>query len=421
MPGGGIGGYGRPNGRNSAWGIILQFVIMDYDDPFCEARARGPILLSRHQGEVIPMILRHADVRCAAKDVKTFSSDAPQRVPIPSEEAVRSVRQLPLEVDPPEHTAYRTLVEPFFLRPKDPAVESKISVLIGRLIDNACTAGEIETVRDFAIPLQSRALAYLLNVPESEAEIWIGWGIHVFKDGDGASKGSFMEQYCRQQFERAAACPGADFFSALNQAEIAGRRLTMEEKLGFANLAFAGGRDTIIHTVTRIIHYFAENRPALDCIRNHPEMVVTAAEEFFRLYIPLTHIGRVCPVTTEVHGHSVPAAGRVSLAWSSANRDPNVFKEPNTVKLDRKPNPHLAFGFGSHNCLGQHHARAIVRSLIRQLAQRIAAIEVTDEQPLFETEADYTRKVGYVRLQTKWRRYTITDTSIPKSAPMVQD
>ena len=374
----------------------------DLDDPFREARAKCPILAAEHQGETIPMILRHKDVRKAAKDWKTYSSDAPLRVPIPSEEDVRTVRQYPLEVDRPEHTAYRKLVEPLFLRPKEPEVLAKIHALIDRLLDAALQADEIDIVKDFSIPLQSHALTYLLNVDEKEAELWISWGIHVFKDGDGKSKGPFMEKYCQEMFEAAEKSPGEDFFSILNQADFEGRKLTMEEKLGYANIAFAGGRDTIIHTATRIIKYFAENPKAMECIREHPEMITTAAEEFFRLYIPLTHIGRVCPVQTDVHGHSVEAGGRVSLAWSSANRDPEVFAEPNDTKLDRKPNPHIAFGFGIHNCLGQHHARAIMRGIIEKISAKVSAIEITDQIELIENEKDYSRKVGYEVLRAKF-------------------
>jgi cytochrome P450 len=377
----------------------------DHDDPFREARANGPVLGAKFQdGEDIPMILRLKDVRAAAKDFKTFSSDAPRRVPIPSEEEVRTVRQYPLEVDPPVHAEYRKLVEPFFLRPKSPEVVDKIHALIDRLLDGAFEAGEMDVVQKFSIPLQSHALTYLLDVDEKEAELWIRWGIHVFKDGDGKSKGPFMEEYSRRMFEAAENNPGNDFFSALNRAEFQGRKLTMEEKLGFANIAFAGGRDTIIHTASRIIEYFAENPKALQCIRENPDMINTAAEEFFRLFIPLTHIGRVCPVATDVHGHTVEAGGRVSLCWSSANRDPGAFEEPNEVRLDRKPNPHIAFGFGIHNCLGQHHARAIMRGLIQKLSERVASIEITHRTELLEREANYTRKVGYEVLQARFTR-----------------
>lgn len=374
----------------------------ELDDPFREARAQCPFLAAEIQGETIPMILRHKDVRRAASDWRTYSSDAPLRVPIPSEEDVRTVRQYPLEVDPPSHTAYRKLVEPFFLRPRQAEVLAKIHALIDRQIDRALEGGEIDIVGDFAIPLQSHALTYLLDVDEKEAELWISWGIHVFKDGDGKSKGPFMEDYCRRMFEAAEKNPGSDFFSALNQAEIDGRQLTMEEKLGYANIAFAGGRDTIIHTVSRILNHFSAHPEDLVQIREDPKLVPTAAEEFFRLFIPLTHIGRVCPVKTDVLGHPVEEGGRVSLAWSSANRDPAVFEEPNAAKLNRNPNPHVAFGFGVHNCLGQHHARAIMRGLIEKIAERIGQIEIIDKTELIEKEKDFSRMVGYEKLVAKF-------------------
>lgn len=373
-----------------------------HDDPFREAREAGPILAARFQDETIPMILRLKDVRAAAKDPSTFRSDAPCRVPIPSEEDVRTVRQYPLEVDPPVHASYRKIVEPFFLRPKQPEVLAKIQTLIGSLIEKTLTGEPLDVVQDFAIPLQSRALTYMLNVPESEADQWIAWGIHVFKDGDGTSKGPFMEKYCRSMFEAATEDPGEDFFSVLNRAKFEERLLTMDEKLGFANLAFAGGRDTIIHTVTRVIAYFAENPQSLECLRENPAMVTGAAEEFFRVFMPLTHIGRICPHATEVHGFPVKPQGRISLCWSSANRDPEVFDEPNEVKLDRRPNPHISFGFGAHNCLGAHQARAIMRSLIQQLSERISTIEILDRTELLEVEADYTRMVGYEFLRCEF-------------------
>lgn len=374
----------------------------NYDDPFQEARAKSPIHVGTFQGERMPMILCLKDVREAAKDTAKYSSNAPRRVPIPSEEEVRTVRQYPLEVDPPQHAEYRKIVEPFFLRPKRPEVLAKIHGLIDSLLSKALEADSLDTVKDFAIPLQSYALTYLLNVPENEAELWVGWGIHVFKDGDGNSKGPFMEKYCQQMFEAAAGKPGDDFFSALNQAEFEGRPLTMEEKLGYANIAFAGGRDTIIHTATRIISYFAENPQALQWIRDNPDQVNLASEEFFRLFIPLTHIGRVCPVKTDVFGFEVQAQGRVSLCWSSANRDPEVFDAPNEVRLDRRPNPHVAFGFGPHLCLGAHHARAIMRGLIQKLAERVSNIEIYEAKELIEKEPDYTRMIGYELLRAKF-------------------
>ncbi|MEX1118774.1 MAG: cytochrome P450 [Terrimicrobiaceae bacterium] len=366
------------------------------DDPFKEARARCPMMVGDFQdGEKIPMLLKLRDVREAAKDWKTFSSDAPRRIPIPSEEALRDVRQYPIELDPPEHGEYRKLVEPFFLRPKLPEVRAKIEGLIGCLLQRMIARDSFEAVHDFAIPLQSYALAYLLNVPESEGEKWIAWGVHVTRAGDGKSKGSEMEDYNRKMFQEAKAQPGDDFYSALNVAKIHGRLLTDEEKEGFAYLAFAGGRDTIIHTLTGIMAYFAKNPEDMARLREHPEAVNLAAEEFFRLAIPLTHIGRVCPAKTNVHGYEVEPGGRISLTWAAANRDPEAFQNPNDVDLQRKPNPHVAFGFGHHNCLGSHHARAIIRSFLTQLPRMVAGIRVLEEVPCMEVEKDYTRQIGF--------------------------
>ncbi len=382
------------------------------EDPFKEARGRCPVLVGDFQeGEKIPMLLKLKDVRKAAKDWQTFSSDAPRRVPIPSEEALRDVRQYPIELDPPKHTAYRKLVEPFFQRPREPEVKAKIEGLITCFLKQMLARGTFDAVHDLAIPVQSYALTYLLNVPESEGEKWIPWGIHVTRSGDGKAKGSAMEDYNRAMFAQAKEQPGKDFYSALNAAEIDGRPLTDEEKEGFAYLAFAGGRDTIIHTMTGIIAYFAKNPEAMHYLREHPEAINTAAEEFFRLAIPLTHIGRVCPAGAEVHGETVAPDGRISLTWAAANRDPEVFENPDEVDLERKPNPHVAFGFGHHNCLGAHHARAIMRSFLEQFPQMVDGVAVVEEEPCMEVEKDYTRQIGFNRLVVRCR---------PQDLPVIQ-
>ena len=368
-------------------------------DPFREKRNQDGVLRCEFQGESVPMILRHADVRDAAKDWKTFSSDAPFRVPIPSEEDVRTMRQLPVETDPPDHTDYRRIVEPFFLRAKDPGVIAQVEALVDGMLRDALGRESIEVVREFALPIQSRALAYLLDVPESEATTWISWGTHVFRDG--GSKGGALEAYLHGQFDRAQASPGEDFFSALTRATFRGRALTREEMMGFGNLTFAGGRDTVIHTLSSVLAYFGKNPEALEFLREDPARIVHAGEEFFRVITPLTHIGRVCPVDTEVHGVPIKSRGRVSLCWASANQDEAVFEAPGEVRLDRKPNPHLAFGFGAHLCLGAAHARLLLRTLLQKCTERLASITVLDARERVENESAYQRVMGYESLTVR--------------------
>jgi cytochrome P450 len=367
----------------------------EHPDPFRQSRRESGVLPCEFQGDTIPMILRHEDVRRAAKDWQTYSSNAPFRVPIPSEEDVRSVRQLPVETDPPDHAEYREIVEPFFLRAKTPEMIAQVDNLIAAMVADALGRESIEIVREFALPLQSSALTYLLNVPESEAETWIGWGTHVFREGNGREKGAALERYLHQQLDRAAAQPGDDFFSALTQARFRGRPLTREEMVGFANLTFAGGRDTIINSIAGIIGYLAGNARALEFLREDSRRIINASEEFFRFLTPLTHLGRVCPVKTDVHGVTVEAGQRVSLCWASANRDETIFEAPDEIHLDRKPNPHVAFGFGTHLCLGAPHARLLVRSLLRELCTRVGQITLRQAEEHVENEARYQRFVGY--------------------------
>jgi cytochrome P450 len=365
-------------------------------DPFIEARRKDGVLPCNFQGETLPMILRHEEVRKAARDWKTYSSDAPFRVPIPSEEDVRTMRQLPVETDPPDHTDYRRIVEPFFQRAKDPQMMAQVEALIDGMLQEAMRHESIEVVREFALPIQSRAMTYLLNVPESEADLWIGWGIHVFRDG--GSKGMSLEAYLHQQLDRGAAQPGGDFFSVLAHATFRGRPLTREEMMGFGNLTFAGGRDTVIHTLSSVLGYLAGHPEALEFLRQDPSRVVHATEEFFRVVTPLTHIGRVCPVESQVEGMTVPAGGRVSLCWASANQDEAVFENPSEVRLDRKPNPHMAFGFGTHLCLGAAHARLLVRTLLLKCIDRVSQITVLSAQERVEREQAYQRVMGYESL-----------------------
>jgi cytochrome P450 len=365
-------------------------------DPFIEARRKDGVLPCNFQGETVPMILRHEEVRKAARDWKTYSSDAPFRVPIPSEEDVRTMRQLPVETDPPDHTDYRRIVEPFFQRAKDPQMMAQVEALIDGMLQEAMRHDSIEVVREFALPIQSRAMTYLLNVPESEADLWIGWGIHVFRDG--GSKGMSLEAYLHQQLDRGAAQPGGDFFSALAHATFRGRPLTREEMMGFGNLTFAGGRDTVIHTLSSVLGYLAGHPEALEFLRQDPSRVVHATEEFFRVVTPLTHIGRVCPVESQVEGMTVPAGGRVSLCWASANQDEAVFENPSEVRLDRKPNPHMAFGFGTHLCLGAAQARLLVRTLLLKCIDRVSQITVLSAQERVEREQAYQRVMGYESL-----------------------
>lgn len=376
-------------------------------DPFREARQSGPVAACEFQGKPVPMILRHKELREAARDWKTFSSDAPFRVPIPSEESVRRIRQLPIETDPPDHTEYRRIIEPFFNRPREAWMQERIRTLVVGMLDAALASDAVEIVSDFALPLQSRALAILLGVPVCEADEWIGWGVNVFKDKDvedlSEEKGARLDQYIQRRLDLAEAAPGEDFFSALTRANFRGRRLTREELTGFCNLVFAGGRDTVIHSISTILAHVAARPEILDRLRADPKLLMSATEEFMRHISPITHLGRVCPHGADLPGARVEPDERVSLCWASANRDASVFDAPEELRLDRKPNPHVAFGSGVHTCVGALHARVLFRILLEVLCDKVASIRVLEQDEHVEPIAQFQRQIGFDRLRVAFQ------------------
>ena len=376
-----------------------------FPDSFKKQRPLGSTVLD-YPEEKITAALTLNDVRKSAKDWETFSSDAVGRVPIPEETKVRSVRQLPIELDPPAHAKYRNIIEPIFKRPLESDFQEKLTEQIAALVDSAIEMDSVEVVSQFALPLQSRALALLLNFPIEESEEWISWGVHIFKGDDTGSleaKAAVeFDEYVEKQIDRVIKSPGKDIVSYLLSSEVDGRKLSREEVTGFVNLIFAGGRDTVINIVTNIIAYFSDNPESLEHLKDHSGLVSTATEEFVRYFSPLTHLGRVATKDVRLCNDHVKEGDRVSLCWASANRDENKFVDPDQIKLDRVPNPHVGFGFGNHSCIGATHARQIMRTLIPILAAKVKAIEINDFDEYLENVGKIKRKIGFTKLQAKF-------------------
>ncbi len=346
---------------------------MNTTHPEAAAPLRCPM-----QGEEIPMVVDYRVLRQVSKDWKQFSSDVPFRVPIPSEEEDRSVRQLPIERDPPLHSEYRKLVDAWFKRPRSAEFQQELSRLIGEQLTPRINGEAFAAIHDLALPIQSLALTKLLGVPESESERWISWGTHVFHSNTGEHHGQALEDYLNEQFDRAEQEGGEDFFALLSGCEFQGRRLSREELLGFGNLAFAGGRDTVINSICGLLGHVAEHPEDLERLRAEPTLRAGALEELFRWISPVTQIGRVCPHGATLQGLEVPPMGRVSLNWARANRDPKVFPDPNHLDIARMPNPHVAFGSGPHSCIGATHARALLRCLLDILCEQKLRVEILE-------------------------------------------
>lgn len=372
------------------------------NDPFEKLRQETGINEMDDQNDPVAMVLRHRDVRKCAHDYKTFQSGAvPGRIVVPSEVNIRDTRQIPFEVDPPEHAAYRSLLEDWFRRPLQKEYEHKLRQLIDTEVEKAIQSQTIEIVSEFALHVQSRALTLLLNLPLEAAETWISWGTHVFRSEESkldASKANILYDYIDQQIQLAKNNPSSDIYSVLLKTEYDGRQLTDEEIKGIMILTFAGGRDTVINMITNTIAYIANNPSALGFIKSNPASSGRAVEELVRYFSPLTHMGRVVTEDASVCQHAMKSNSRISLCWASANRDETVFENPNQVILDRKINPHVAFGFSHHKCLGAPHARQVLKVLLHSLAEKVGSISIKSHEDNIEEWGTVKRRVGFHKL-----------------------
>lgn len=378
----------------------------NFNDPFEASRIEKGYGEMEDQNDPVTMFLRHKDVRKGAHDWQTYQSGAtPGRIVIPSEVNIRTTRQIPFEVDPPHHKDFRDLLDPWFKRPLDEEYQQKLNNQISDLVDEVLVKDSVDVISEFSLKLQSRALTLLLNIPFEESELWISWGTHVFRsegeslDGD---KAAILYDYIDAQIDNAIANPGEDLYSVLLNSEVNGNKLTKEEVKGVMILTFAGGRDTVINAVSNSVAYFAEHPKSLDRLRVEPEIKNRAIEELIRYFAPLTQMGRVVTKDTSVCEHAVKADARISLCWAAANRDEKVFENPNEVVLDRKMNPHLSFGFGTHNCLGATHARTILKVLVDVLIEKIKSMEILSAEENIEELGEFKRKVGFHKLQVKF-------------------
>ncbi len=374
----------------------------EFSDAFGAIREQAGVHPIDDQNDPVLMVLGHKEVRKCAHNWKTFQSAAqPGRIVVPSEVNIRSTRQIPFEVDPPMHGAYRSLLEAWFKRPNEQSYQAALKTQLEEAFQGAKNLDQLEVVRMLALPIQSKALTLLLNMPIEEADIWISWGTHVFRSEETAlddGKANTLDDYLDQAIDQAIEKPGDDLFSILLALDFQGRKLSREEIKGVMNLTFAGGRDTVINAITNTIAYFSSHPKALDALKDAPEKMGRAVEELVRYFSPLTHMGRVATEDTQVGEQAVAADTRISLCWASANRDPKVFEKPNEVVLDRKINPHVGFGFSHHKCLGATHARQVLRTLLEVLIEKVEKIEIVEAEEKIETWGAVQRKVGFERL-----------------------
>jgi cytochrome P450 len=278
--------------------------------------------------------------------------------------ALRAMTRNMLDLDPPDHTRLRALVQKAFTPKLVEQLRARISELCDGLLAPAAARGHIELVREYALPLPMAIITELLGIPNADRQRFHTWSsrmVSVSRPRDAllALPAAWMFlRYLRRLFAFRRRRPGDDLLSALLQVEEAGDRLSTDELLAMAVLLLIAGHETTVNLIAGGALTLLEHPEQLEQLRVKPGLMGTAVEELLRYVTPVEIASeRYAAQDVELCGQSIRRGELVLPVLGSANRDANRFESPDEVDIARSPNHHLAFGQGAHYCLGAPLAR----------------------------------------------------------------
>ncbi|SFR89113.1 cytochrome P450 [Sphingomonas jatrophae] len=300
------------------------------------------------------VFVRAEDQRRVLQDAETFSSH--RRI---FEKALGyDLPTIPLEIDPPEHGAYRSLLNPLLSPRRVMAMEAANRARAIELIEGLRDKGHCEVMEDFAFPFAVGVFLEFLGLPQSRRQEFLGWADKQFH-GTPEERGEAIRTviaFMGELVELRRREPADDFMTFVVQAQVNGRPMTDKEAIGMGALLFVAGLDTVAAAIGFDFRYLAEHSEAQARLRADPSGVTLAVEELLRAF-PTVLMTRIAARDTEYDGIVIKAGDRVSCPSMVANRDPAEFTDPNRIDLSREDNRHVAFAYGPHRCLGSHLAR----------------------------------------------------------------
>jgi cytochrome P450 len=353
-----------------------------------EMRESCPVAHSEEFGGFYALS-RYKDVYDASHKPKVFSS-----FPVTIPPFGNPTPMIPIEMDPPIHAKYRTLVGAQFSPSSVDKVEPFIRAMVTEILDGLVGRTEADLAKEVAIALPLRAILELyLGVPRKDWDTLKDEFMFMLQPDPDKSDEDNMERamqaglnatmYFAELLEkRRTEGYGEDLISHLDQAELNGERLEDDEIFGFCLVLVPAGFDTTASILSRLLLMFAEKpeiRDQLEEIVKDPDKLDLAIEELVRFMPPQPGVARNVTEPCEFAGQELSQGDRVLLLWPSANRDPAEFENPDELVLDRSPNRHLGFGSGIHRCLGAHLARLELRVLLQEFLARVPRYRVAGE------------------------------------------
>jgi cholest-4-en-3-one 26-monooxygenase len=335
-------------------------------------------------------ITRYEDCVTVNRDYERFSSAAQGTMPFEMEpDEIAQQGLMMLNMDPPLHTRYRRLVNKGFTPRMVRDLEESIHRSADAILDEVIEAGRADFVTQISAELPLQVIAELLGVPQQDRHRMFEWSNRMvgnedpeYQDQTALALTSAMElyAYASELFAKKRIDPHADLMSALTTVEIDGERLSdMELELFFLLLTVAGN-ETTRNLMSGAMHAFFRYPEQWQRLLDDRDLLPTAVDEMLRFVTPVMNFRRTAMVDTELSGTRIATGDKVVFFHASANRDEDIFGDPDTFDVGRDPNPHIAFGGGGpHFCLGTNLARMEIRVMFEHLLDRMPDIRQDGE------------------------------------------
>jgi len=295
-------------------------------------------------------------------------------------------------LDPPRHGPMRGVAIRRFTPRAVRDRHDEIERITTQIFDDVAAEGidEFDFVEKVAAPLPIAVISWILGVPSTDWQLLFRWTNEIIGKDDpefrreGETPGQTLRRargelhaYLDALIAERRAAPADDMVSHLIAAEIDGQPLTPSQLLNYVELMVEAGNETTRNAISGGLLAFSEFPDQWAALKADPGLLPTAVEETLRWVSPIIHFIRYTKVDSEIAGVPIPAGDNVAIIFASGNRDEAVFGDPFAFRIDRSPNPHLAFGFGEHFCMGAHLARVELETVFRHLLERLEWFELT--------------------------------------------
>jgi cholest-4-en-3-one 26-monooxygenase len=329
-------------------------------------------------------VSRYDDIEHIEKHAELFinsdQSKGGYRPNIPADPAI-------IGLDDPMHRTRRNLVARRFTPKAVGSWQEEARAAITRLFDGVeANGGKAEIIGDLAAPLPAMMIGKLLGFSTeewpklqswSERTIALGGGPR-YMDEDGIVAAMEFAQASSELYAQKAKCPADDVMTVWTQAEIDGCPLGVDLTIADSLLLLDGGAETTRTVIARALIAFSQMPDQWELLKSGTDLEI-ATEELIRYVTPIHNMCRVATEDVELAGGAVKTGDQIVLMYAAANRDPEHFDEPERLDLTRYPNRHLAFGFGTHFCLGASLARMEIRLFLEELARRVSALRLVPD------------------------------------------